>query len=88
MLARELGEHRLKDLAGSRMTSKGEIVIAARRFGAERLVDPRPAAVGSIREFVNKNAGDAKADDARFELGGVCFWFDAVEKVSVNELWN
>ena len=32
----------------------GAGVVAARRFGAARLVDPRPAAVGSIREVLDR----------------------------------
>ncbi|HEX5590783.1 MAG TPA: cyclic 2,3-diphosphoglycerate synthase, partial [Candidatus Limnocylindrales bacterium] len=34
--------------------SYGAGVVAARRFGAARLVDPRPAAVGSIREVLDR----------------------------------
>ena len=32
----------------------GAGIVAARRFGAARLVDPRPAAVGSIREVLDR----------------------------------
>ena len=32
----------------------GAGVVAARRFGAASLVDPRPAAVGSIREVLDR----------------------------------
>ena len=32
----------------------GAGIVAARRFGAARLVDPRPAAVGSIREILDR----------------------------------
>jgi predicted GTPase len=33
----------------------GAGVVAARRFGAARLVDPRPAAVGSIRDVLDRH---------------------------------
>ena len=32
----------------------GAGIVAARRFGAARIVDPRPAAVGSIREVLDR----------------------------------
>ena len=35
----------------------GAGIVAARRFGAARLVDPRPAAVGSIREVLDRYPG-------------------------------
>src|SRR5207237_8513485 len=33
------------------------------------------SAVASIREFVTKSPQDAKADDARAGLGGLCLWY-------------